>query len=106
MLVVSVGTPNFNDYGEWNISGFRLSPFKYDPNDNEVELKTYIDSETKVKFEELAQEHGFDSISSVLRVYIKTCVMQHSLNLDLTQKNTVTNPDVIEAINQTGHFRT
>lgn len=67
---------------------------------NKVQAKTYIDSETKVKFEELAQEHGFDSISSVLRVYIKTCVMQHSLNLDLTQKNTVTNPDVIEAINQ------
>ncbi len=67
---------------------------------NKVQAKTYIDSETKVKFEELAQEHGFDSISSVLRVYIKTCVMQHSLNLDLTQKNSVTNPDVIEAINQ------
>ena len=67
---------------------------------NRVQAKTYIDSETKAKFEELAQEHGFDSISSVLRVYIKTCVMQHSLNLDLTQKNSVTNPDVIEAINQ------
>ena len=51
---------------------------------NKVQAKTYIDAATKVKFEELAQEHGFDSISSVLRVYIKTCVMQHSLNLDLT----------------------
>lgn len=73
---------------------------------NKVQAKTYIDSETKVKFEELAQEHGFDSISAVLRVYIKTCVMQRSLNLDLTQKNIVTNPDVIEAINQAEAGRT
>ena len=67
---------------------------------NKVQAKTYIDSETKSKFEELAQEHGFDSISSVLRVYIKNCVLQNSLNLNLTNINTITNPDVIEAINQ------
>ncbi len=67
---------------------------------SKVQAKTYIDADTKLKFEELAQEHGFDSISSVLRVYIKTCVLQHSLNLDLTQKSMVTNPEVIEAINQ------
>ena len=67
---------------------------------NKVQAKTYIDSDTKVKFEELAQEHGFDSIASVLRVYMKTCVLQNSLNLDLTQKSVITNPDVIEAINQ------
>ncbi|NQZ09893.1 MAG: hypothetical protein HRT35_22305 [Algicola sp.] len=73
---------------------------------NKVQAKTYIDSATKIKFEALAQEHGFDSISSVLRVYIKTCVMQHSLNLDLTKKNIVTNVDVIEAINQAEAGRT
>lgn len=67
---------------------------------NKAQAKTYIDADTKLKFEELAQEHGFDSISSVLRVYIKTCVLQHSLNLDLTQRGVVTNPEVIEAINQ------
>ena len=67
---------------------------------DKVQAKTYIDSETKTKFEELAQKHGFESISSVLRVYIKTCVMQNSLNLNLTNQNTITNPNVIEAINQ------
>ncbi len=65
-----------------------------------VQAKTYIDSDTKSKFEELAQGHGFDSIASVLRVYMKTCVMQRSLNLDLSNRGVVTNPDIIEAISQ------
>ncbi|MCH2205345.1 MAG: hypothetical protein MK132_05695 [Lentisphaerales bacterium] len=67
---------------------------------NKVQAKTYIDADTKTKFEELAQEHGFDSVASVLRVYMKTCVLQHSLNLNLTNQGVVTNPEVIEAINQ------
>ena len=67
---------------------------------DKVQAKTYIDAETKLKFEELAQEHGFDSISSVLRVYIKNCVLQNSLNLDLTRRATVTNPEVMTAIEQ------
>ena len=67
---------------------------------DKVQAKTYIDSDTKLKFEELAHEYGFDSIASVLRVYMKTCVMQHSLNLDMSNKNLITNPAVIEAIKQ------
>ena len=67
---------------------------------NKVQAKTSIDSETKAKFEILAQEHGFDSVASVLRVYMKTCVLQHSLNLDLSNKSVITNPDVIKAIEQ------
>ena len=67
---------------------------------NKVQAKTYIDSDTKSKFEELAEEHGFDSIASVLRVYMKTCVLQHSLNLDLSQKGYVSNPEVISSIEQ------
>ena len=67
---------------------------------DKVQAKTYIDSNTKKKFEELAQEFGFDSVSSALRVYMKTCVLQHSLNLNLTNRGIVTNPEVIEAIDQ------
>jgi antitoxin component of RelBE/YafQ-DinJ toxin-antitoxin module len=67
---------------------------------DKVQAKTHIDAQTKEKFEALAQEHGFESISSVLRVYIKTCVLQQSLNLDLTARNVITNPAVIESIEQ------
>ena len=73
---------------------------------SKVQAKTYIDSETKSQFEALAQEHGFDSIASVLRVYMKTCVLQQSLNLNLTNQGVVTNPEVIEAINQAEAGRT
>jgi antitoxin component of RelBE/YafQ-DinJ toxin-antitoxin module len=69
-------------------------------NTNKVQVKTTIDSDTKLKFAELAHKHGFDSISSALRVYIENCVLQQSLNLDLTPRNVITNPQVIEAIEQ------
>ncbi|MFT5163849.1 MAG: antitoxin component of RelBE/YafQ-DinJ toxin-antitoxin module [Alteromonadaceae bacterium] len=69
-------------------------------NTNKVQVKTTIDSDTKLKFAELAHQHGFDSIATVLRVYIENCVLQQSLNLDLTPRNVITNPQVIEAIEQ------
>lgn len=68
--------------------------------ESKVQAKTYIDLETKSKFEELAQEFGFESISSALRVYMKTCVLQNSLNLNLTNNAYITNPEVIKSIEQ------
>lgn len=41
LLQIRVGTPNFNDYGEWRISEFFLSKLPYNPADNKVELKPY-----------------------------------------------------------------
>jgi hypothetical protein len=41
LLVVHVGTPNFNDYGEWRINEFKLSKLPYNPLDNTVTLKPY-----------------------------------------------------------------
>jgi hypothetical protein len=41
LLHIGVSTPNFNDYGEWRISGFNLSKLPYNPLDNKVELKPY-----------------------------------------------------------------
>ena len=38
---VDVGTPNFNDYGEWRLSEFKLSHLPYDPSTNAVELTPY-----------------------------------------------------------------
>ena len=64
-----------------------------------AQAKTYVDEDTKNKFEALVQEYGFDSISSVLRVYMKSCVRMNTLHLDLTA-NQITNARTIEAIDQ------
>lgn len=41
LLILTVGTPNFNDYGEWRLEEFKFSKFPYDPEGDEAPLTPY-----------------------------------------------------------------
>lgn len=38
LLILTVGTPNFNDYGEWRLEEFKFSKFPYDPEGDEASV--------------------------------------------------------------------
>lgn len=66
IMYVEVGTPNFNDYGEWRISGISYSKHQYNPGDNEVELIPYENikpisiNETDFEFLNYISKMGFN----------------------------------------------
>lgn len=41
LMIVSVSTPHFNDYGEWRITEITIAKNDYKPEENEVELTPY-----------------------------------------------------------------
>jgi hypothetical protein len=70
LMLVSVGTPNFNDYGEWRISEITIAKNDYKPEDNDVaQLSPYDISSIEITEKELEylklffyDEKAFDSI--------------------------------------------
>lgn len=63
LLIVSVCSPNFNDYGEFRIGEFKLSSEKYNPSANECKLNPYIIESFFINAEDLLY---LDTLSAYL----------------------------------------
>lgn len=59
LLILSVSTPNFNDYGEWRIGDMTLATGDYDPSGNDVELNPFSIPPIAISDKELSFMEGY-----------------------------------------------
>lgn len=68
LMTVEVGTPMFNDFNEWRISGISIADQDYDPSQNTVELVPFDIADIYINAEELT--------------YLKTFFSEVEANID------------------------